>query len=134
MRESRSRPWASKSTRREAVAKPTPPPGGQLTTVGTRKDGKRLAPQTRLPVFNGDIKANTFVRHTLVDSFASGCGLPRLATKCYLAVEKQQKGVCAISKSSGAAGVVESSPPYIPVTTEVEAQRAVADSAADSNG
>lgn len=143
-RELRSRPWANKAVVRcETVAtKPTPPSGGQLTTAGTCKDGQRLAPQShRLPVFNGDTRANTFVRHTLADSFTSRSRLPQLAsrlaeiaTNCCPAAEEKQKGICAISKSSGAAGVVESSPPPIPEKDEVEIWRAVANSAVEPNG
>ena len=105
-------------------------------TAVAGKDGKRLAPQTRLPAFNGDLKAKTVVRHTLADSLASAnCRLPRkLATQVCPVVEKKQKQICDISKSSGAAGVVESSPPQIPEKEEVEARRVVSNSSVESDG
>jgi len=94
-----------------------------------------------LPVFNGDSRSNTFVRHTLAASFASKSRLPQLAsrlavlaTECCPAVEKKQKGLCAISKSSGAAGVVKSSSPQIPEKDEVEISRAEACSPVESEG
>lgn len=132
---SRPRPWASISV----VGSPTvhkPSPGGQqVTAVGTSRKVERLAPQSRLPVFNGDTKANTSVAHPLVVSFASAsCRLPRLAAKWGLFVEKSAQRGCATSETSCAAGAMASSPPTQPVQDEIEVRRAESSSSADSDG
>jgi len=134
-RESRSRPWTSNSVV-GSVAVPKPHTGGQQAmAVGTKWEVLRLASQSRLPVFNGDTKSLTSAAHTLVGSFASAsCRLPRLAAKWGLSVEKRVQRGCATSKTSSAAGVLDSSPPTKPVKDEVEVRRAVSSSSVDSNG
>lgn len=135
-RELRSRPWASNSGVGSVSARAPQAPHGGQETVGTGKVAKRFAPQSFLPVFNGDISTKSVVAHTMADSFASvNCRLPRLATRSFPVVEKKQKRFCAISKSSGAAGVMDSSAPSTkPEKDEVEAQRAVSNSSVDSDG
>ncbi|KAK5944088.1 hypothetical protein PMZ80_003369 [Knufia obscura] len=128
-RELRSRPWVNNSVvRSRSVPKPAP------SSVANSKNGRGSAPLSRLPVFKDGSHVEISVRHTPVDSLLAGSRLPQLATRSRMLAEKKQKRDSAILKSSGAAGVVESSPPQIPVKEQVEARRVVSNSSDESEG